>query len=114
LHAENAVHGTGPAFGRYRSHAYRGDQTMRVLLSAAFAAGAAISVGMISTSAQARDYPFCIKAEWYLGGPGDCAFDTYEQCLASASGRRAYCDVNPSYVARDRPRRGYSARRQNY
>ena len=87
---------------------------MRVLMSAAFALGAAISVGMISTSAQARDYPFCIKAEWYLGGPGDCAFDTYAQCMASASGRRAYCDPNPTYVVRDRSRRGYSARRLNY
>jgi len=87
---------------------------MRVLMSAAFAVSAAISVGMISTSAQARDYPFCIKAEWYLGGPGDCAFNTYEQCMASASGRRAYCDPNPTYVVRDRPRRGYSARRLNY
>ena len=87
---------------------------MRVLTLAAFAAGAAISVGMISTSAQARDYPFCIKAEWYLGGPGDCAFNTYEQCMASASGRRAYCDPNPAYVVRDRSRRGYSARRLNY
>ena len=46
---------------------------MRVLMSAAFAVAAAISVGTISSSAQARDYPFCIKAEWYLGGPGDCA-----------------------------------------
>jgi hypothetical protein len=103
-----------PAFGRYRGHVDRGDQTMRALFSAAFAVAAAISVGMISTSAQARDYPFCIKAEWYLGGPGDCAFDTYAQCMASASGRRAYCDPNPTYVGRERPRRGYSARRPNY
>jgi hypothetical protein len=109
----DCTRGTGAAPGRYRGNAIE-EIKMRVLLSAAFAVGAAISVGMISTSAQARDYPFCIKAEWYLGGPGDCAFNTYEQCMASASGRRAYCDPNPAYVGRDRPRRGYSARRLNY
>ncbi len=86
---------------------------MRVLLLAAVAVGAAISIGTISTSAQARDYPFCIKAESYLGGVGDCSFDTYQQCQASASGRRAYCDANPYYGYSD-SRRGYSARRLNY
>ncbi len=49
------------------------------------------------TPAQARDFPFCIKGPDYPGGLGQCAFDTYEQCQATASGRYAYCDTNPYY-----------------
>jgi Protein of unknown function (DUF3551) len=28
---------------------------------------------------------------------GDCSFDTYQQCQATASGRDNYCDANPFY-----------------
>jgi hypothetical protein len=78
---------------------------MRVLLLAAVAVGAMASIGSVSTPAQARDYPFCIKGADYLGGLGDCSFDTYEQCQATASGRMAYCDANPFYGNADRARR---------
>ena len=30
-----------------------------------------------------------------VGIPGECAYSTYNQCMASASGRAAYCNVNP-------------------
>ena len=65
------------------------------------------SFATLSTPAEARDYPFCIKGADYLGGLGDCSFDTYEQCQATASGRVAYCDANPFYGAADRSRRAY-------
>lgn len=39
----------------------------------------------------ARDYPFCRKGE---AGPGDCRYDTYEQCLAAVSGTASYCQQN--------------------
>jgi hypothetical protein len=42
-------------------------------------------------TAQARDYPFCRKGE---GGPGDCKYDTYEQCLEAVSGTNGYCQPN--------------------
>jgi hypothetical protein len=42
-------------------------------------------------TAQAREYPFCKKAE---AGPGDCKYDTYEQCLAAVSGTNGYCQPN--------------------
>ena len=87
---------------------------MRVLLLAAVAVGAVVSIGTMSTSAQARDYPFCIKGDHYLGGLGDCSFDTYQQCQATASGRRAYCDANPYFGFSDRARGAYSGRRLNY
>lgn len=44
-----------------------------------------------SGTTQARDYPFCRKGE---GGPGDCKYDTYEQCLAAVSGINGYCQPN--------------------
>ncbi|MBN9007443.1 MAG: DUF3551 domain-containing protein [Rhizobiales bacterium] len=53
--------------------------------------------GLASSSAEARDYPFCIKGDYYMSAVGDCSFDTYEQCKASASGRLAWCDANPFY-----------------
>ena len=83
---------------------------MRALLLAAVAVGAMASFGAMSTPAEARDYAFCIKGADYLGGLGDCSFDTYQQCQATASGRLAYCDANPFYGASDRSRRGYPER----
>jgi hypothetical protein len=56
------------------------------------------SAGMMGNAAQARDYPFCIKGGNYDIAVGDCSFDTYEQCLATASGRKAYCDANPFFL----------------
>ena len=71
---------------------------MRNLLLAAAALGALASAGMTPSLAQARDYPFCIKGADYDSSLGDCSFDSYQQCLATASGRRAYCDTNPFYL----------------
>jgi hypothetical protein len=51
------------------------------------------------TPAMARDFPFCIKSCDYGGGLGDCSFASYQQCQATASGRLAYCDVNPYFNA---------------
>jgi len=71
---------------------------MRNLLLAAVAFGAVASIGMTPSPVLARDYPFCIKGDFYDSSTGDCSFDTYEQCLATASGRNAYCDANPFYA----------------
>jgi hypothetical protein len=70
---------------------------MRKIVLASLAVGAVAAVGLAPETARARDYPFCIKGEEYMTPVGDCSFDTYEQCKATASGRRAYCDVNPYY-----------------
>jgi hypothetical protein len=53
--------------------------------------------------ATARDYPFCIKGCDYGAGQGDCSFSSYRQCQASASGRLAYCDPNPYFIAKAEP-----------
>jgi hypothetical protein len=75
---------------------------MRNFGFAAIAVGVVAAIGSAPNAAQARDYPFCIKGSGYLAPTGDCAFDTYQQCLATASGRKAYCDVNPYYPHADR------------
>jgi hypothetical protein len=67
---------------------------MLALLAVA-AAGAAALAG--AGPAAARDYPYCVRGGGY-GYPGDCSYTTYAQCQASASGRRAYCDVNPLFA----------------
>lgn len=61
--------------------------TRRILL---IAAAATVSVLGTGPSA-AYDYPFCRKAE---AGPGDCRYDTLEQCQAAVSGTSGYCQPN--------------------
>lgn len=46
-----------------------------------------------SVAAAAQDYPFCMEGGDF--GAGDCRYATYQQCLASASGRDAWCAANP-------------------
>ncbi len=60
---------------------------MRNLFLAAIAVGTVGAIGTTPTLAQVRDYPFCIKGADYGSAIGDCSFDTYEQCQATASGR---------------------------
>jgi hypothetical protein len=75
-------------------------------LMAVTAAGAATLAG--SGPAAARDYPYCVRGGGY-GYPGDCSYSSYAQCEASASGRLAYCDVNPRFAfAQQRRGRSYS------
>jgi hypothetical protein len=78
---------------------------------ALLAAGAATLVG--SGSAAAYDYPWCVQGRG-VGVPGDCSYETYAQCQASASGRDVYCNINPRVafarqgpVIRDTHRRHY-------
>jgi hypothetical protein len=68
-----------------------------------------------TSSAEARDYPFCIKGREYDQVLGDCSFTTYQQCQATASGRYAYCDTNPyyNYAVEPQPRR-HSQRARRY
>ena len=56
------------------------------------------------TPAKAYDYPWCIQGGGW-GYPGECSYQTYEQCMATASGRFVYCGINPR-VAFERAYRG--------
>jgi hypothetical protein len=49
------------------------------------------------TLVAANEYRYCLHGDDY-GFAGDCAFTSYQQCQATASGRTAYCEVNP-YLA---------------
>jgi hypothetical protein len=58
----------------------------------------ALTAGCVATAtsapAAAYDYPWCLQGR-NEGIPGDCSYRTYAQCEASASGRFAYCNINP-------------------
>jgi hypothetical protein len=73
-----------------------------LVILALLSAGAATIAG--PTPAAAIDYPWCIQGGGW-GVPGDCSYRSYAQCMASASGRRVYCNVNPR-VAFGQQRRG--------
>jgi hypothetical protein len=72
------------------------------------AAGTATIAG--SGPAAAYDYPYCLQGRG-VGIPGDCSYQSYAQCAASASGREAYCNINPrvafSLQRRERAHRNY-------
>jgi hypothetical protein len=44
---------------------------------------------------------YCLQGDQW-GYPGNCAFDTYEQCRVTASGTRSSCGINPHYAHRKR------------
>lgn len=77
---------------------------------ALLAAGAATIAG--PAPAAAYDYPWCIQGGGW-GVPGDCSYRSYAECMASASGRRVYCNINPR-VAFGRERRGRPHRYYRY
>ena len=55
---------------------------------------ALVTCGALSTPASAMDYPYCLQGR-QTGYPGECSYRTYQQCQASASGRDAFCGINP-------------------
>ena len=73
-----------------------------LIIAALLTASAAILAG--ATPAAAIDYPWCVQGRG-VGIPGDCSYTSYGQCMASASGRGLYCNVNPR-AAFGRERRG--------
>ncbi|WP_213289584.1 DUF3551 domain-containing protein [Bradyrhizobium sp. sGM-13] len=57
-----------------------------------------------SSPAAAYDYPYCLQGRT-IGIPGDCSYSSYGQCMASASGRGLYCNVNPRFAFGQQQRR---------
>jgi hypothetical protein len=71
---------------------------------ASLAAGATTLAG--SGPAAAIDYPYCIQGGGW-GVPGDCSYRSYAECMASASGRRVWCNINPRFAfGQQQQRRG--------
>ena len=71
-------------------------------LMTVLAAGTASMVG--SAPAAAFDYPYCLQGRG-VGIPGDCSYPTYAACMASASGRALYCNINPRVAFGPLPQR---------
>ena len=71
------------------------EMTMRkfVLTMLALSAAGVVTLAT-SAPAAAYDYPWCVQGRG-VGIPGDCSYQTYAQCEASASGRGLYCNSNP-------------------
>ena len=78
---------------------------MRNGMLAILALSAAAAASVIGTApAAAYDYPYCVQGRG-VGIPGDCSYSSYGQCMASASGRGLYCNVNPRVAFGQQQRR---------
>jgi hypothetical protein len=90
---------------------------MRKIVLAVLAAGGLWMLHGAPAQAVGFRHPFCIQGDEYPGLSG-CTFDSYGQCMATASGRFLYCMSNPYYLGstgdpyayrnRNRAFRGYS------
>lgn len=67
-----------------------------VILALSAAAGLAL-LGSTPASAVGTRYPFCIQGD-EQPGLSNCTFTSYQQCQATASGRRLWCVANPFYA----------------
>ena len=82
---------------------------MRNAMLAVLALSAATVASVAGSSpAAAYDYPYCLQGRG-IGIPGDCSYQTYAQCQASASGRALYCNINPrvAFSRQQQPRVRY-------
>jgi Protein of unknown function (DUF3551) len=69
----------------------------------ALSAAAAVTVAGNSPAA-AYDYRYCLQGRG-VGVPGDCSYSNYAQCMAAASGRGLYCNINPGAAYGSQQRR---------
>jgi hypothetical protein len=70
---------------------------MRRIVLAGLAATALTFACMMPAQAVGSRHAFCIQGNEYPG-LSNCTFDSYDQCMASASGRFLYCVANPYFV----------------
>ena len=79
-----------------------------MLIAAGLAADALPAAAQSPTS-----YPWCARIPKTDGDATSCYFTSYQQCLATASGRDAYCAANPYFNAKAEllPHRKMSRRR---
>jgi uncharacterized protein DUF3551 len=70
---------------------------MRNVIMAILTIGGLAAVGTAPAEAVGTRYPFCITGP-EQPGLSNCTFISYEQCQATASGRRLWCVENPYFV----------------
>src|SRR5690242_20988261 len=80
------------------------DIMRKMVLTALALVGAGFASVAGTAPAAAYDYPWCVQGRG-VGYPGDCSYQTFAQCQASASGRNVACGINPR-VAFERAYRG--------
>jgi Protein of unknown function (DUF3551) len=68
---------------------------MRTLFLALATSATVFATGV--TPVAASEYRYCLQGDDFAGA-GDCAFTSYQQCQATASGLTAYCAVNPYFA----------------
>jgi hypothetical protein len=73
-----------------------GETPMRSIFLALLAAGGLTLAGLTPAEAVGSRYPFCLQGD-ESPGLSNCTFTSYQQCQATASGRRLYCVANPFY-----------------
>jgi hypothetical protein len=77
-------------------------------ISVAMAIAVPLLLLMQMDGAMAQNYPWC--AQYGIrGGPRNCGFSTYQQCMATIRGLGGYCQQNFMYVP---PGDGRPARRK--
>jgi len=74
---------------------------MRAFVIVSVAVAAVLATGVEPSFAQNRR--FCTERSIWSWGFPNCAYDTFEQCRATASGTGAYCTSNPWYVEPQKP-----------
>jgi len=75
----------------------------------ALALGASTMLSGAPANAYGARHAFCIQGDEYPG-LSTCTFDTYAQCLASASGRNLACIANPFFAGESDDPYGYQNR----
>jgi uncharacterized protein DUF3551 len=70
---------------------------MRHFVLGMLAACSLACLGAGPAQAVGSRHPFCLQGDEYPGLSA-CTFDTYEQCVATASGRKVYCIANPYFT----------------
>jgi hypothetical protein len=87
------------------------DIMRKTILTAVALIGAGFASLAGAAPAAAHDYPWCVQGRG-VGYPGDCSYQTYAQCQASASGRNVGCGINP--IVAFRAQRGSSRYQSGY
>lgn len=70
---------------------------MRHIVVAVLAASGLAMFGAVPAEAVGTRHPFCLQGQEYQG-LSYCTFDSYGQCMATASGRLLTCVANPYFA----------------
>jgi Protein of unknown function (DUF3551) len=76
---------------------YRWETLMRKIIVTVFAAGCLAVLCAMPAQAVGTRHPFCLQGDEYPG-LSYCTFDSYGQCMATASGRFLTCVANPYFA----------------